>query len=38
MGAEKQDRIYEELPDMKKLKNILQDVSVYRLACFSLSG
>ena len=27
VGAEKQDRIYEELSDMKKLKSILQDVS-----------
>lgn len=27
IGAEKSDRLYEELTDMTKLKNILQDVS-----------
>ena len=28
MGAEKHDRLYEELNDLKKLKNVLQDVSL----------
>lgn len=27
MGASEQDRMYEELTDMNKVKNILQDVS-----------
>ena len=27
MGAEKHDRLYEELSDLKKLKSVLQDVS-----------
>lgn len=29
VGAERADRIYEELSDMKKLTNVLQDVSLY---------
>lgn len=28
MGLEKAERIYEELSDAKKLKNVLQDVSI----------
>lgn len=31
IGAEKADRIYEELSDMKKLTNVLQDVSLFLL-------
>lgn len=29
LGAERADRIYEELSDMKKLTNVLQDVSLF---------
>jgi len=37
MGQEKQDRLYEELADYKKLENVLQDVSCPFLVFSSLS-